>query len=297
MITTRPDYYDKFKCIADKCTDSCCIGWEIDIDPDTLKVYEMESGPLGEKLKKNIQDGSFILTEDERCPFLYENGLCELICKKGEGYLCEICSEHPRYYEYCGEHLDMGIGLCCEEACRLLFSEDKPLTFITEGEDELDEETKELLSLRAELIDKIQDECNSLEETFFTLDSEIFELWDCFEPYDDRWNETSAYIKEHFGELVSLKDEFNEYIAERSYEYRRLAVYLLHRYFMRAVYSAPSVILRGVSLYMKTQYLWDICVYHKTGKYNFADRIDTAKYISKQIEYSEENIDMLFYGV
>lgn len=186
MITTRPDYYDKFKCIADRCRDSCCIGWEIDIDPETLAIYEKEDGELGEKLKKNIKDGSFLLTEEERCPFLKSDGLCELICKKGEGFLCEICSEHPRYYEYCGEYLDMGIGLCCEEACRLLFSDNKPLTFITEGEADKDEEINELLELRKELIDKIQDEGNSLEELFFKLDEDIFELWDNFEPYDDR---------------------------------------------------------------------------------------------------------------
>ncbi len=297
MKTTRPDYYDKFKCIADRCRDSCCIGWEIDIDPDTLAIYEKEDGKLGEKLKKNIKDGSFILTEDERCPFLKSDGLCELICEKGEGFLCEICSEHPRYYEYCGEHLDMGIGLCCEEACRLLFSEDKPLTFIEEGDALPEEEMDAILELRQALVDKIQNEGTFLEELFFSFDTDIFELWDSFEPYDDRWTKTSKYIKEHFDELISFKDEFNTYIGNRSYEYRRLAVYLLHRYFMRAFYSAPSVILGGISLYMKTQYLWDLYIYHTTGKFDFADRIDTAKYISKQIEYSEENVDILFYGV
>ncbi len=296
MKTTKLNCYENFKCIAGRCSDSCCIGWEIDIDPDTLKVYEKESGMLGEKLKKNIKDGSFVLTEDERCPFLQSDGLCELICTKGEGYLCEICREHPRYYEYCGDHLDMGIGLCCEEACRLLFSE-CDLSLIAEGELQADEEVEELLKLRTELIDKIQDESNSLEALFFSFDGELLELWEEFEPYDERWTKTTAYIKENFGELISLSDEFNSHIGKRSCEYRSLAVYLLHRYFMRSLYSAPSAILRGISLYMKTQYLFDIYTYHTKGKFDFADRIDTAKYISKQIEYSEENIDMLFYGV
>ena len=26
-----PDYYYDFKCIGGDCTDSCCIGWELDI--------------------------------------------------------------------------------------------------------------------------------------------------------------------------------------------------------------------------------------------------------------------------
>lgn len=297
MKITRLDYYDKFKCIADRCTDSCCIGWEIDIDPETLMIYQKEKGELGEKLKKNIHNGSFILTEDEHCPFLQTDGLCELICRKGEGFLCEICREHPRYYEYCGDHVDMGMGLCCEEACRLLFSEKHPLELITEGEGELDEDTLELLTLRAELIKKVQDKSKSLDELFFSLDKSIFQLWDAFEPYDDKWSITTEHIKECFDSLVAKKAEFNAYISDRSCEYRQLAVYLLHRYFMRSQYCAPSVILEGISLYMKTQYLWDLYVYHTTGKFDSADRIDTAKYISKQIEYSEENIDILFYGV
>lgn len=296
MKTTKLNCYKNFRCIAERCSDSCCIGWEIDIDPDTLRVYEKESGALGDKLKKNIKDGSFVLTEDERCPFLQSDGLCELICRKGEGFLCEICREHPRYYEYCDDHLDMGIGLCCEEGCRLLFSEGD-LALITEGESDADEETEELLCLRNELIEKIKDENNSLEALFFSFNEEIFELWDNFEPYDLRWSKTSERIKENFEKLISLSEEFNHHIKKRSREYRNLAIYLLHRYFMRSVYSAPSVILKGISLYMQTQYLWDVYTYHTKGHFDFADRIDTAKYISKQIEYSEENIDMLFYGV
>ena len=31
-LITKPDFYDSFKCRAGECTDSCCIGWEIDID-------------------------------------------------------------------------------------------------------------------------------------------------------------------------------------------------------------------------------------------------------------------------
>ena len=39
MKEVFPNYYKKFKCIADKCKHNCCIGWEIDIDNDTLEFY------------------------------------------------------------------------------------------------------------------------------------------------------------------------------------------------------------------------------------------------------------------
>ena len=34
-----PKYLKEFKCIGGKCTDSCCIGWDIDIDKTTFRQY------------------------------------------------------------------------------------------------------------------------------------------------------------------------------------------------------------------------------------------------------------------
>ena len=36
----RPSYYKDFRCIASDCTENCCIGWEIDVDEDTLAYYK-----------------------------------------------------------------------------------------------------------------------------------------------------------------------------------------------------------------------------------------------------------------
>ena len=68
-----PNYYKKFHCIANNCTDCCCIGWEIDIDNKTANFYESVSNQFGKKLKANIlwdKQKSFILDKNERCPFL-----------------------------------------------------------------------------------------------------------------------------------------------------------------------------------------------------------------------------------
>ena len=35
MKLYAPGYYKRFACIASKCRHSCCVGWEIDIDPET----------------------------------------------------------------------------------------------------------------------------------------------------------------------------------------------------------------------------------------------------------------------
>lgn len=102
MLITKPDFYDSFKCRAGECTDSCCIGWEIDIDDETMRKYENENDSLSVKLNRftDREKQCFILTEDDRCPFLKSDGLCELILTKGEDMLCEICREHPRFLRY-----------------------------------------------------------------------------------------------------------------------------------------------------------------------------------------------------
>ena len=50
--------------------------------------------------------------------------LCEMIIRHGENYLCDICKEHPRFYNGFDDHTEAGIGLVCEEACRLVLNHD-----------------------------------------------------------------------------------------------------------------------------------------------------------------------------
>ena len=122
MITLRPDYYDSFKCIADKCRHTCCAGWEIDIDEDSMALYRERPD-----IMRHIKDSSFILQgKDERCPFLQDNGLCKLILEYGEDILCDVCTEHPRFYNYQDDIEYIGLGLCCEAALDLIVDrEDK----------------------------------------------------------------------------------------------------------------------------------------------------------------------------
>ncbi len=45
----KPWFYDKFLCIGDKCTDNCCIGWEIDIDKPAMERFAKVPGEFGER--------------------------------------------------------------------------------------------------------------------------------------------------------------------------------------------------------------------------------------------------------
>ncbi|MBR4077900.1 MAG: hypothetical protein IKK17_04775, partial [Oscillospiraceae bacterium] len=54
MKLMAPDYYPQFRCIAGACKHSCCIGWEIDIDEDTLETYKSMDGEIGKRLLASI---------------------------------------------------------------------------------------------------------------------------------------------------------------------------------------------------------------------------------------------------
>ena len=126
MKQIAPHYFKEFKCIADKCKHNCCKeGWEIDIDKKTAEYYKNLPGELGEKLRKNMNFSdicSFILNENKTCPFLNENNLCSLYLTLGPDHMGQICTDHPRFFEWFENEKEAGIGLCCEEAARIILS-------------------------------------------------------------------------------------------------------------------------------------------------------------------------------
>lgn len=130
----QPNYYDSFKCTADKCNDNCCIGWEIDIDENTFNKYMNIGGNLGNRLKNEIitenETHYFKLKENDRCPFLNNKNLCDIICELGEDGLCQICNDHPRYINSYGNITERGLGLACEEACRIILNQKGPAYLI-----------------------------------------------------------------------------------------------------------------------------------------------------------------------
>ncbi len=139
-----PEYYSRFRCIASECRNTCCAGWEIDIDPESLSRYQRMTGEFGSRVKRSISlDGAphFILSDHERCPLLNQNNLCDLILNEGEDALCQICRDHPRFRNYFSSRVEMGLGLVCGEAARLILSWPTPLRLIRLEDDAVEEPT------------------------------------------------------------------------------------------------------------------------------------------------------------
>ncbi len=124
-----PSYYENFRCKAQECRHSCCINWEICIDDATLAKYREIGGELQSSVTECEDGACFRLSADGRCPHLNETGLCNIIISHGEDFLSDICRLHPRFFnELGGGRTELGLGIVCEEACRLVLENEKPFS-------------------------------------------------------------------------------------------------------------------------------------------------------------------------
>lgn len=126
MIIRQPDYYEKFRCMAAKCPDSCCRLWDVELDGDTVARYVTLPGQLGQDIRAHMtwqEDGSIWLSpEQERCPMWRADGLCRIQAELGHEALCQVCREFPRLCHDYGEFQERGLSLSCPAAAELILS-------------------------------------------------------------------------------------------------------------------------------------------------------------------------------
>ncbi|MGI5989013.1 MAG: flagellin lysine-N-methylase [Lachnospiraceae bacterium] len=175
MKITVPEYYPKFSCIAGECTDTCCAGWDVDVDPAAYGRYrsiiERKNTPISRKLKDVCvpgEDGgcTFRLDRGLRCPFLNHENLCDLIIAEGKDSLCDTCAEFPRFKTVYGNRVEMGLAPSCITACEIMLSSPLPFRLMSGGDDgrspeENDIDPREyfrLKKLRKLILNRINDE-------------------------------------------------------------------------------------------------------------------------------------------
>ena len=122
MQRIRPDYYEKFTCIAGRCPITCCQEWKIAVDADTNRKWKKILPPedMADK-KKNLsaytiqKDGIQVigLNENHRCPFLADNKLCRLVSTYGDKVLSETCTVFPREVHAFQTHEEETLMPCC----------------------------------------------------------------------------------------------------------------------------------------------------------------------------------------
>lgn len=291
MKIYAPRYYTDFACIADKCTHSCCIGWEIDIDKNTEAKYRSLSGEYAKIISDSIEHtdtAHFRLSDGERCTHLSESGLCKIICEYGDGYLCDICREHPRYYNYTSEGIYAGVGMACEEACRLILSSDGFHELIRIGEETADEiplpapipHRDEIFAVLSDKSLHHEEKLTKLYETFGAIPSTLS---------DEAWKELLfglEYLDESNKELFSCYTSNIKTPSEHESTLCRALAYFVYRHAATAEDEGELRAALGFCFFAE-RLLASIL---KSGKEN---AFVAARIISEELEYSEDNTEAI----
>lgn len=136
-----PKYLKEFRCIGGECEDSCCAGWDIDIDKESFNNYKnVQNESMRDMFDKNIvinkdktcDDVDYAkvkLKNGKRCAFLDENNLCVIYTNIGEEYLSNVCTCFPRILNKVDGEFEMSLDVSCPEAARILLSKKEGIEF------------------------------------------------------------------------------------------------------------------------------------------------------------------------
>ncbi len=326
MKLFAPNYYKEFKCMASRCSHNCCIGWEIDVDEVSLEKYKKVDGEFGKKLAESIEfqplenggeqfdNPHFKLGEDERCPFLNSENLCEIIINCGENHLCQICADHPRFRNFYENSTEIGLGLCCEAAAEIALFQKEKMTIELLRDDgysiDCDPETEQaeihFFAKRKRAFDILQDRQKTLEQRFYELAksfdftpkklqlSEQIDFYLSLEILDPAWEQMLEKYK--YSNKANL---YSETSNEIELPLEQLAVYLVFRHLAseQAVYDGDDTSLcEGLAFCVHAvnfvRNLLALTAAEK-GELTRSDVVEIVRMYSSEIEYSEDNTQAL----
>ena len=324
MIDIYPDFYREFRCIANRCEDSCCKDWDIDIDSETEAFYRTVKGPLGDKIRALLETDEYgervFRTGYGRCPFWNEDMLCDIYIGIGEEHLSHTCANFPRvhidYFDFC-EHL---LSFACPEAARFMLSAGEDAYADFGGEAELStctdsEDSEDYMSflLRArdmtvnyllpedrpfafrladclDFNDKVQSVLDGEEPVPLELD---------FPPCPDY-----GFIFEMHRDFEIMSETWRDALSDTAAkagklpisedfdrDFKKFALYYIYRYYLEAVNS-------GDVLYALKRI---VCAYLVTGKMDAflasegypLSRMRILQRYSKEVEHSYDNTEKL----
>lgn len=320
MKNIYPSYFEKFRCIADKCPDSCCRGWDVVVDDETNEYYKIVGGEFGEKLKRLTEidnDGDRIfVSQNERCPFWNDDELCDIYINLGEEHLCKTCREFPRItqdYTAFSEHL---LSFACPEAARLMLATDSAYDDFTNYDSDFSDcgysadlmrfllnareklkgifKDKSLpfsgrLNVAVQFFEKVQ---NAIDDFDYSADIAVDKGYTT----DIINKKSSEDIFNAHKEFDIMTDEWREILCKASEHageqipecfddlFERTALYYIYRYFLTAV-DSMDVMCTAKRIY---------CAYIVIGGALLTGEYEVEKLFclySKEVEHSYENAD------
>lgn len=296
MILRTPSFYKDFKCIAGDCPDSCCQGWEVDADEQSLEYYKTLTGDIRKRIdsvldKDEFGNTIFRLADKKRCPFLNQENLCDMHIAIGGEHTPYTCRMFPRFINDFGGTREMGVSFSCPVASDMMWELTEPMHFVDELNDlppelnEIDAQTYFYLTkARKKAFDIVQDRSLPVNQRLIKLLDFGAEIQQDLEEYQEGDNPIAFFDVFRNPELINpqwlervengsakpVSDEvFNENIAS----------YFIFRYFLTAVndYDVLSKIKMAVIGVLIVTY--------------FGEDSWTIHLWSKETEHSQYNMD------
>lgn len=297
MKIVKPTFYKNFKCIAGDCPDSCCQGWEVDADSDSLEYYKTLDNSLEIKkridsvLSKDEFDNTiFTLAPKKRCPFLNDENLCDMHIAIGGEHTPYTCRTFPRFIYDFGATREIGISFSCPVASDMMYKTES-FDFETDINSDLptlndiDAEKYFLLYKgRAEAYKIAKDKNKSIRERLNDLLDLGVLLQEKLFPYDEGGDDIAFFDVFKNPELIN--PEWKEKVGNFSLKQvsdtqsnENILMYFLYKYLMQAVYDddALSKIKMAVLGVLINTY--------------FGEDSWTVHLWSKETEHSQYNMD------
>lgn len=277
MKLIKPDFYDEFHCIADKCPMTCCKEWRIAVDDDTYHKWENLS------LCKHVteeENGYIIKLDDKKkCPQLSCTGLCHLVEQYGDTILSETCQTFPRQRNLFKDREEVTLVTCCPVIVDFLANREN-ITLI--GDVLSLEEQPLLCAIRTEILSLIEDKETSLRECLLMSSYLLLDMHDnehmqqkqrailedsMHSPWKETLTSTLRNIQEP--ELDTLVER-NELFMDIAVNYMEQGYY--KQYLMKAYELAGKI---SLGLYQDTELLQDLQLFYKElGPYETLFRND-----------------------
>lgn len=289
------NYYKKFRCIKENCKNNCCVGWDINVDKRAIKKYENINDKFN--ILCGIEQNKFKKDNKNRCVFLDKDNLCKIIKGVGEKYLCQVCRDHPRFRNYFTGERELGLGLSCEEACRIILTSNSKMKRVLVREIKPQKKNnafeRELLKFRKQALFIAQDRSVSIyerlnlltEKSKFRLDKDL-SVWKNFylnlSMLNDGWKER----------LESIKDDTDLFpVPDRTVE--QLLCYFIFRHLSNA-FDKTDMYVKTYFSVLSVKMILAILYGQNSGKFELNTLIDISREYSCEIEYSLDNLNAVY---
>ena len=294
-----------FKCVDKACKKSCCKLWQIKIDKKSLNKYKDLAKSDGRFITNVDYDlSAFKMSRHGDCKFLNKDGLCDLILDYGDGALCNTCKTHPRFKSFFKGAVECGVGLSCEEGARLILGAKDKLKLVKEKtgkkisltcqlkeNPQLTPFEKGMLKFRRKAISIAQDRRLKISQRVDGLlllsKTDIkrkgLNFWLNLVSDLERLDTDSNYF---YKRLISSNldyDKLNVDDESMQIAYEQLLSYFLFRHIPKS--------RDYTDLYLFTSLAVALFYLVVSGVYCGEKFDNSARIISTEIEYSEENID------